>query len=282
MRIVTGQRCDGGLAPQEHTIAAGGMDWHYLQWGTSGPPLVLWHGVTSDARNWWRVGPLLAGLGFQVYAADLPGHGLSGDAPGGYGVANTALLLDAWMAALDIVEPVLIGHSWGGLNAIVHASQPDARVHARALVLEDPAVALWPDPGPRVTAYTEGLGTPRDEASLAAIAAANPRWHECDVWWKAQARQRARHAAVEGFLVENAGIDVIGQLLALPQPTLLLLGDPDYGGIWPTPYIAQIRSTAPPTMQVEVLAQGSHNPHRDSFIDFSMTLGTFVRRFAPR
>ena len=79
MKMISGQRCDGGLRPKEAFVDAGGMTWRHLEWGSRGPAFVLWHGITSSARNWWRVGPFLAGLGFHVWAPDLPGHGSSGD-----------------------------------------------------------------------------------------------------------------------------------------------------------------------------------------------------------
>lgn len=283
MKTVTNQRCDDALSPVERTITADGLGWHYLEWGERGPALVLWHGITSSARNWWRVGPLLAGLGFHVYAPDLPGHGSTDDAPGDYGVAQTARLLDSWLAALGLDAPVIVGHSWGGLNALGHATLPDALVRARALVLEDPAVVLWPDPAPHhLAGFTSGLGLPRNEATLAEIAAANPRWHDCDVWWKAEARQQARRVAVEGFLLDNAGINATTLLHQLTVPTLLLLGDAAYGGIWSAEHVAAVRQSTPPQVTVEVVAGSTHNLHRDSFEGFSMALGRFARQFVER
>ncbi|HEX6289970.1 MAG TPA: alpha/beta hydrolase, partial [Herpetosiphonaceae bacterium] len=107
MKIVTGLRCEDGLSPTEQHVTAGGIAWRYLEWGDHGPPFVLWHGVTSNARGWWRVGPFLAGLGFHVYAPDLPGHGLTDDAPDGYAIETTARLLDAWMVALGLKAPIV-------------------------------------------------------------------------------------------------------------------------------------------------------------------------------
>jgi len=279
LKIVTGLRCDGGLSPQEHTIVAGGIDWRYLEWGDHGPPLVLWHGVTSDASGWWRVGPTLAGLGFHVYAPDLPGHGLTGDAPHGYNVEHTARLLDSWMAALNFAAPVVLGHSWGGMNALVHTLLPDAQVHPRALVLEDPALQLARNGEQYISAFTAGIGIRGDEAARAEIAALNPRWHECDVWWKVQARERACRSAVEGFFLDNAGANFVPLLRNITIPTLLLLADHTFGGIWAEQHVAIARAGAAPTVTTQVLAGSSHNMHRDAFAPFSITVGSFLRPF---
>ena len=69
--------CVGGLEPSRGQVQAGGMTFSYLEWGGSGAPLLLLHGITSSARGWWRVAPELVALGYHVYALDMPGHGQS-------------------------------------------------------------------------------------------------------------------------------------------------------------------------------------------------------------
>lgn len=280
MKTVYSERCDGGLRPAIQTIRAGGIGWRYLEWGDHGPPFVLWHGITSDAYNWWRVGPLLAGLGFHVFAPDLPGHGFSGNAPN-YAVETTARLLDAWLVAMKLDDPVIMGHSWGGINALIHTTLPDAQIRARALIFEDPALMLADDPTPYLPNYTAGLGIERSEQVVADIMAANPCWHECDAWWKADARFHARRAAVEGFFYNNAGINVVHRLREISVPALLLLGDPAHGGIWLREYIDLVQETMP-NIVFELIDGSTHNLHRDSWAPFSMKLGAFARKFAAR
>src|SRR5437764_14398638 len=69
--------CAGGLEPRRGQVQAGGMIFSYLEWGKSGAPLLLLHGITSSARGWWRVAPEPVALGYHVYALDMPGHGHS-------------------------------------------------------------------------------------------------------------------------------------------------------------------------------------------------------------
>ncbi len=275
MKIVYGERCDGGLAPQEQTVAAGGLRWRYLAWGERGAPMVLWHGITSSADGWWRLGPFLAGLGFHVFAPDLPGHGLTSDSPD-YAIATTARLLDAWMAALGLESPIVLGHSWGGMNALVQATLDESRIRPRALVLEDPALILPDDPDRVVPYYSAGLGTPADESSRAAIAMANPRWHPCDAWHKATALERTRPAAVQGFFRDNAGINLVERLRHLPMPAQLLLGDPAVGGLWQDQHVASVRASAP-DVTIDVIAGSSHNLHRDTWDPFALALARFLR-----
>ncbi|MBV9786847.1 MAG: alpha/beta hydrolase, partial [Chloroflexi bacterium] len=260
-------------------ISAGGINWHYLEWGDRGPALVLWHGITSSARSWWAVGPFLAGIGFHVFAPDLPGHGQTSDSPNGYAIETTARLLDSWLAALGFDSPIVLGHSWGGINALVYATLPEAQVRPRAVVLEDPVIMLGADAEAYLPNFTAGIGMQRTEAAIAELVAANPRWHECDVWWKIEALQQVRRSAVEGFFRDNAAINVVERLREIDVPAQILVADPEFGSIWKAEHLALVNGLVPSSVGVEVIEGSSHNIHRDTFAPFSMALGVFVRQF---
>jgi pimeloyl-ACP methyl ester carboxylesterase len=90
---------------------------HYLQAG-AGPPLVLLHGASGGAANWYRlIGPLAAN--FRVLAPDLPGFGFSDAidprAPLGHQVARVTA---DWLRALGVPRVSVVGTSFGGLVAL--------------------------------------------------------------------------------------------------------------------------------------------------------------------
>ena len=116
-----------------------------------------------------------------------------------------------------------------------------------------------------------------DAARIAELVEANPRWHECDVWWKIEALQQVRRSAVEGFFRDNAAINVIERLRAIDVPTQILVADPDFGSIWRVEHLALVKGLVPSSVGVEVIEGSSHNMHRDTFAPFSMALGVFVR-----
>ncbi len=98
---------------------------HYRDWGGRGRPLLLLHGLASNARIWDLTAPRLAG-GFRVVALDQRGHGLSDKPDGSYAFDEVTGDLAALIAALGLVRPLVVGHSWGGNVALQFAANcPD-------------------------------------------------------------------------------------------------------------------------------------------------------------
>jgi pimeloyl-ACP methyl ester carboxylesterase len=167
-------------------VDAAGTRWPTLAWGDiAQPPVLLVHGVTSNAGIWWRVGPAIAAAGHHVVAVDMPGHGTTAPAARSHVFLDTASELVAFVRAarLDRPDLAVIGHSWGGM---VTANLPAAGLAPRTLVLLDPPSLTLE----RLRALTESP-TERDYATLeesaAAVRAANPTWSDGDVHAKAVA-----------------------------------------------------------------------------------------------
>jgi pimeloyl-ACP methyl ester carboxylesterase len=110
---------------------------HYADYGGSGPPMLLIHGLAGSHLNWMAVGDRLA-TNHRVYALDLRGFGLT---PLGRGQkatlqANQALI-EGFLEKVVGGPAILVGNSMGGrLSLQVAASRPDL---VSRLVLVDPA-----------------------------------------------------------------------------------------------------------------------------------------------
>ena len=109
---------------------------HYLDFGGTGRPIVLVHGLGGSSTNWLGVGPRLAALG-RVFAVDLAGHGRTLSLGRSARVAANRALLSRFLAEVARAPAVLIGNSMGGYLAIAQAAAEPATV--RALVLVAPA-----------------------------------------------------------------------------------------------------------------------------------------------
>ncbi len=99
--------------PQDCFATINGNSLHYRDWGGSGQPVVLIHGLASNCRIWDLVAPILAEE-FRVVALDQRGHGQSFKPDTGYDFATVTSDLDGFIDSLGLARPIIVGHSWGG------------------------------------------------------------------------------------------------------------------------------------------------------------------------
>jgi len=100
------------VAPSVDTIDAGGHRIAYERKG-EGPPVVLLHGYVGDRRTWRRQIDDLSDE-FTVVAWDAPGYGGSSDPPEAFLLSDFADCLAAFIDALGLGRPHVVGLSFGG------------------------------------------------------------------------------------------------------------------------------------------------------------------------
>ncbi|MFF5974861.1 alpha/beta fold hydrolase [Streptomyces sp. NPDC012769] len=91
-------------------------------WGGTGRPLLLLHGLAGHAGEWDGVARRLRADGHRVVALDQRGHGASERHPGD--VSRAAYVADV-LAVLDhlgLADAVLVGQSYGGHAALLTAA----------------------------------------------------------------------------------------------------------------------------------------------------------------
>jgi len=110
-------------------VEAGGLRLHYLDYGTAGGPAMLCvHGGAAHAHWFDFVAPSFI-ADYHVRALDLRGHGDSAWAePPEYSHERFASDLAEVVEELDLRDFVLIGHSMGGMAALVYAATYPGRV----------------------------------------------------------------------------------------------------------------------------------------------------------
>lgn len=96
-----------------------GLTVHY-KCGGIGAPLLLLHGAGCDWHEWQKNIRFLVRY-FRVYAPDLPGYGQSQYPKRPVPLSWYAPFLNDFMEKLDIAKANVIGHSLGGLSAILLA-----------------------------------------------------------------------------------------------------------------------------------------------------------------
>jgi len=104
-----------------------GLNLRVLEWSrpedSSGSPLLLVHGLASNARLWDGPARHLAQMGHAVTAIDLRGHGFSDKPDHGYEMTTVVddiadVINTVYSQRSSAGKPIVIGQSWGG-NLVV-------------------------------------------------------------------------------------------------------------------------------------------------------------------
>lgn len=120
--------------PPTLMVEVGGRRIRYLRRGEGDETLVLVHGFGGDLNNWLFNFDRMA-EGRTALALDLPGHGESAKDVGAGDLGFFAGVLEGFLDALDLSDPVhLVGHSMGGAVILGLALAAPERVASLALV----------------------------------------------------------------------------------------------------------------------------------------------------
>ena len=104
-------------------VEANGLTFHVATAG-SGPRLALClHGFPESSYSWRHQLPLLAELGYRVWAPDLRGYGGTSKPAGvaAYSIEHLIEDVAALIEASGCTEVLLIGHDWGAIVAWYYA-----------------------------------------------------------------------------------------------------------------------------------------------------------------
>lgn len=271
-------------APAEGTpdrVEAGGTGWATLAWGAvDDPPVLLLHGVTSNARIWWRIGPALAAAGFRVIAIDMPGHGRTQSWRGRHRFDETAQDVAGFVraAGLERADLAVVGHSWG---AMVAARLPSAGLGPRVIVLLDPPALTVAQFEVFVQDPSEQLYATYEDAAV-AMRAANPTWTDGDVAAKARGLTEFNRDAVLAALLQNGDWDAGMSAGRVAQehgvPVWVIRGEWEAGCLIPDAVVPQLEALFGRD-HVITIRDAPHSPQRTHP---EATLVALLRALHPR
>jgi esterase len=128
----------------DELIELRGLRFHFRDWAarpSDAPVLVLLHGYTGHARSWDAFAEGMSDR-YRVVALDQRGHGESGWAgPGGYGIGEMTMDLEAFVIALGLKSFDLVGLSMGGMVAMDYAGRRPAGLGRLVIVDIAPEIA---------------------------------------------------------------------------------------------------------------------------------------------
>jgi pimeloyl-ACP methyl ester carboxylesterase len=260
---------------QSGDVSANGIRMHYTRTGGAKPPLVLAHGVTDDGLCWTPLAEALAG-DYDVVMVDARGHGLSDGPDTGYDPHTQAEDLRGVIAALELRQPVLLGHSMGAVTVLalagLHPGLP------RAILLEDPP-AFWlpPPPSPNPPAQDGARDAPPQtpwfvevkrksrEQLIADARQKNPDWPEAELGPWADAKLRFSPNVFMIFHPRTRAMrDWPAVLRGIACPALVITADPERGAVLKADGLAALQSLAP-SAQVAHVPGAGHNIRREQF-----------------
>lgn len=264
------------------SIQREGVRIQYYRTGGEKPPIIMLHGLSDNALCWNRI-PLLLEVEFDMVLVDARGHGLSGLDSRGAGLDVQADDITALIDHLNLVQPVLIGHSMGAaLAALIAARLPKV---VRGLVLIDPPwrdeAELGENGKERLPEQVRSVFQQNKETNLekltAKCQAEHPGWDESEFLQWAKSKQQFKPEALDSIVIRDFPWHEIASRLACPG--LLITGDPELGAII-TPALAEkIRGMWKKGWVVHIPGAG-HSIHRDQLkpvmnavYDFLRTLG---------
>jgi pimeloyl-ACP methyl ester carboxylesterase len=131
----TTRRVERLVPPQGTFLTLDGERVHYVERGSGPVTILLIHGLGGNARHFtYRVLDALSAE-YRVIALDRPGSGYSTRASGAdASPAGQAEVVAAFIRALELDRPVLVGHSLGGAVSLATAVAHPTLVRGLALV----------------------------------------------------------------------------------------------------------------------------------------------------
>ncbi len=238
----------------------------YIDMGNpAGPPVVLIHGYTDNARDWVPMLPYLSS-GFRLILVDIRGHGKSSKPECCYGRLDFAYDIKLLLDGLGVKRADIVGHSLGSIIAQTFAEYWPERTSHVVLISSTGGHAPGAKHAPQFdfAAEIRKLKEPIEPDSPFMIA-----------WWDSPTpvdpdfirRQRKDAAGIplrvwlavldQGLSSDNDYADLQRTLPRLRAPTLLIWGSKD--PIMEEP-VRQTLRNALPKAKVKIFEGLGHNP----------------------
>jgi N-formylmaleamate deformylase len=259
-------------------VRANGLNHHVLDYGGSGPALLVVPGITSPAITWDFIAqPLSADA--HVLVLDVRGRGLSDHPVTGYSLADYAADAAGVIGALGLERPILLGHSMGARIAAATAYENPGLTGP--LVLVDPPLS-GPNRGPYPTSWEAFKAQLRESyrgTTAEEVGKHYPSWPERErelrARWLPTCAEGAIAATHRGFEVD----DFFDHWPHLRAPLALI-----YGGASPVVTAegaAELRHANPDAEFIQVDGAGHMIPW-DRFDPFLDAVRPLIGRFGER
>ncbi|PKO12784.1 MAG: alpha/beta hydrolase [Chloroflexi bacterium HGW-Chloroflexi-10] len=260
-------------------VMANGQRIHYYRTGGEKEPVVLLHGLSDYGLCWGRL-PLFLEPIYDVVMVDLRGHGLSDKPEDGYRAEIMAQDVAETIRALNLIKPVVVGHSLGAVIAAALAAQsPDL---VSGVVLEDPpwhteagGMAEKEKNAQGYLAWINGLKTQSLQGMMDFARKENPSWDESEfMQWAKGKLLVSLHTA---RYIHEEQIPWQQMIKGIKVPGLLVYADVDRGAIV-SQQVAEAAQSLWPRLEIAYLPGAGHSIHREQYFKYRDVVKQFLRK----
>jgi pimeloyl-ACP methyl ester carboxylesterase len=256
-------------------VDIGDLALHVTSYEGNGPEVLMIHGIASSGREFDPVIDSLTDV-MRPVTVDMRGHGASDKPESGYHYDDYAHDLDRLLAALGMDEPIILGHSLGGISTIWWAAHhPNS---ARALILEDVPLRSGEEFRPAFDGW-EQLNALPFATAMAYYRNERPDWPDHLVETRARDITTAKPAVITDLRaasMDNEGLDSLGDMSHITAPVLFIHGDPDTGSMVHPDDLATLPGRLP-NLRISRIPGGSHTMHRNRIPEWLEIVKDFMR-----
>lgn len=252
---------------QSRLVDLGDLSLHVTLYEGTGPHLLLVHGIGSNGTGW---NPVIDDLArhFSPITVDLRGHGESDKPESGYLYDDYVGDIEHLVAALGVEQPLVIGHSLGGILTLWWAARYPGR--ARALVIEDSPLRSGEEFRPAFDGWLKLNAMPYPEL-VAHYRKENPTWPQNMLEARARTMINTKRAVFQELRddsLSHDGVDRIGELEGITSPVLLVHGDHQTGSMVHPEDVVALPQRLPNATTIRIPGAGHtlHRSSRDTFL----------------
>lgn len=235
-----------------------------------GSPVVLLHGWGGSIKSVEIVHNYLKNH-FKVYSIDLPGFGQSEEPPFPWDLSNYSDLVLQFLTQLQIANPILIGHSFGGRIIIKLAGEKQLSI--KKIILVDSA-GVKPK---RTFKYYYKVYTYKLIKKTLQLPFIKP--FAGDIIEKAKAKFGSSDYKNASDIMRQVMVKVVNEdlrhlLPKINRPTLLIWGENDQA----TPVSdGKMMEKLIPDAGLVVFKNAGHFSYLDRFNEFSIVIASFLK-----
>ncbi len=260
-------------------VLSNGVRINYYRTGGEKPAVILIHGLAEYGLGWGRL-PVFLEPTYDVITVDLRGHGMSDKPETGYTVEDMSADIFWLIKSLNLVQPVIIGHSMGAFVAAEFA-RTNPKLTSGIILVDPPWRLETKSDGEKQQAeqeFRDWLHTEKEKPLAELMAECrlrNPNWEEHEIMQWSKGIQLASLQLALWYVADHTPWQEIAANLTVKG--VVLCGDIQLGAIV-TSEVGDLIMKLWKKCEIVQLPGAGHYIHRDQYYKFRDIVRRFLRQ----